>query len=180
MNNSKISVRYAKAVFSLACERHCLDDIYRDFKLIRMSLFGVPEYKEVIANPTVKPDDKKQLLATVYFDKVHPLTRDFINFVVAENREMFLLDMAWNVEDMYRKAKNIKEVTVTTAVSVSADMLAKMSSVVAEAYQSQVELHAMVDPSIIGGLKVRIADRQLDLSVKTQLEEIRKSLKQQM
>lgn len=177
MNLSKISVRYAKAIFLLAKEKNLLEEVYKDFQLIHSSLLSSPEFRHVISSPVVKPKEKLALLENVYAKSINVITVDFLNLLVKKDREEYLIDIARNFEDLYRKEFNIKQVVVTTQTEISSAIGEKIAKIVADLYKSEVEIKNNTNDRMIGGVILRIDNQQLDLSVKTQLKEIKKQLK---
>jgi F-type H+-transporting ATPase subunit delta len=177
MNHSKISVRYAKAIFMLAKEKNVLKDVFNDFVLIKEIISQNPEFYSVITSPIIKPSEKAKLLANVFEKSVMPITIDFLRMLVANNREACISDISRNFEDMYRKEFNIKKVILTTPEGLSKEAKDKIASTVAQTYSSDVEINDHINPDMLGGIIIRIEHQQLDLSVATQLREIKKSLK---
>ncbi len=176
MNLNKISVRYAKAIFLLAKEKDILEELYLDFNIVRESIQNVPEFTEIISSPVVSSVDKKEVLRNVFEKVVNELTMRFIFFIIEKNRESYILDIARNFETQYRKEKNIKQVIVTTHQDITSKAEARISEIVKDAYKSNVEIKNKIMSDMIGGIIIRIDNEQLDLSVKTQLQEIKKKL----
>lgn len=176
MNQSKISVRYAKAAIELAKEKNILDKVYADFRLVRETIAEVPEFKAVMASPIVSKNDKLNLFSTTFNGKVDEFSLGFLHFLIEKNREKYVIDILRNFETSYRKINNYKEVVVTTAEPLNEATKQQIIDRVEAEYKSKVELHNVVDERLIGGVVVRIENQQLDLSVKTQLQEIKQSL----
>ncbi len=176
MNQSKISVRYAKAAFELAKEKGVLDKMYNDFRLVRETLAILPEFKAVMASPIVKKEDKTNLFVNSFGGKIEELSLNFLKFLVDKNREMYVVDILRNFETSYRRENNYKEVVITTVEPLNEATRKEIEARIREVYQSNIELKNVVDDQMIGGVVVRIENQQLDLSVKTQLKEIKQSL----
>jgi F-type H+-transporting ATPase subunit delta len=177
MNQSKISVRYAKAVFMLAKEQNVLEQVYNDFKLIRETTHEAPEFNTIISSPVVTAADKLNLLKKVYEKSVHEITMRFMNLLVDKSREIYLIDIARNFETFYRKENNIKQVIVTTQHEISKEASERISELVVKGFGSKVEIKNLISEEMIGGIILRIENEQLDLSVKTQLQQIQKKLR---
>lgn len=177
MNQSKISVRYAKAVFMLAKEQNVLSQVYDDFKLIRESIHNAPDFNLIISSPVISSANKRTLFTNVYKKSVHEITMRFINLLVDKNREIYLEDIARYFETLYRKENNIKQVVVTTQAVINKEISLNISKLVAASFSSKVEIKNTIKDDMIGGIIIRIDNQQLDLSVKTQLQEIKKKLK---
>ncbi len=177
MNQSKISVRYAKAVFILAKEKNVLAQVYDDFKLIRETIHNAPDFNLIISSPIISSTDKRSVFTNVYEKSVHEITMRFINLLVDKNREIHLENIARYFETLYRKENNIKHVVVTTQETISKEITQNISNLVATGFSSKVEIKNTLKDDMIGGIIIRIDNQQLDLSVKTQLQEINKKLR---
>lgn len=176
MNQSKISVRYARAIFELAEEKGLLEKVYADFRLVREALADLPEFKEVMASPIVKKSDKISLFEGTFAGKIDELSLNFLKFLVEKNREIYVVDILRNFETSYRRKNNCKEVVITTAQPINDTLRADIENRIKEVYKANVDLKNKVDEQMIGGVIVRIENQQLDLSVRTQLQEIKQSL----
>jgi len=172
-----ISVRYAKAIFSLAEEKNILDNVYDDFKLIINTFLPVPEFKNIITSPVVKMSDKKALFENTLKNQVNENTLIFLNFLINKNRESYIIDIARHFEYLYREHNNIKEVVVTSVKPLNAEIQKRISKIIENAYNCKVDLINKTSEKIIGGFIIKIKNQQLNLSVKSQLEQIKKELK---
>jgi len=176
MNQSQISVRYAKAFFQLSVEKKKLDVIIPDIHLIYSAIQDVEELKRLLHNPLVNPSDKKNVLHTLFNTKVSSQTIQFLNLVVEHSREAFLQDMFRNFIDMYRKYSGIKKVTVQTAHSFSRTNISAVTKIVKELYKTDIEFEEIVDEDLIGGFILRIDDLQFDASIQQQIKNIKKEM----
>ncbi len=177
MNQSKISVRYAKAIFILAKERNILKNVFNDFGLVKEVISENIEFYSVITSPIIKPSEKKLLLNNVFKSSLTEITMNFLIMLVENSREAYISDISRNFEDLYRKEFNIKKVILTTPGGLSQDTRDKIAKTVATSYKSDVEILDVINPEMLGGIVIRIEHQQLDLSVATQLREIKKTLK---
>jgi F-type H+-transporting ATPase subunit delta len=160
-----------------AKEKNVLTDVFQDFQLIKESLQPLPEFKTFIISPIVKPEDKKKIFNDVFKGKINQITLDFLIFIVEKNRENALMSIIRMFEKFYRQHFNIKEVIIRTALPLGEDAKEKIADLVAEKYDCKAEIVNQIDEKIIGGFTIIMENQQLDLSVKTQLEEIKKTLK---
>ncbi len=175
MNESKITTRYAKALFKLAQEKNLLDRIKQDLDLIKQA-FELKEFKEFLYSPIIPEHTKKQIFADLFKGKVHEYTLQFL-FILAENRrEQYLNIIIMDYEKLYRKALNITEVQLTTAIELDQDLKQQFIDILKKVTDSKIDLHHSVKPEIIGGFILKIDDRRLDASILTQLNKLRKHI----
>lgn len=176
MNQSKISVRYAKALFLFAKEKNMLDAIKDDITSLAKALATIPEMADFIVNPVATTSWKKIFFKALLEEKMKQETLKFIDLVVDNKREMYLADIARNFLDMYKKSGGIKTVTLTGTSEFSVEQKKKVTAFVEENFRTKVDLEEKVDKDILGGFILRIDDRQFDASVASKLKEIKKDL----
>lgn len=175
MNLSKISVRYAKALFLLAKEKNVLDEVYAHLNIMEEIIEDSPEFKSVLDNITIKRTVKKKIIRTVFAD-FHKVVIDFMCLLVDKDRQRFFKTIFLNYSTYYRKEKQMIHLTTTTSQKLSDSLKKKIIDFFANAYSCTIELEEKVDESIIGGIIFRMDNRELNMSVKNQLEEIKESL----
>lgn len=176
MNDSKISVRYAKALLQTAIEQKCEDVVKNDVSALVDCIADSNELKAVLDSPVIADSKKIEIFTELFSGKFQKLTMDFLKVLVKNKRENFLKIICLDYLEFYARHKNIRRVKVTSAVGISADIEAKVKEI-AGAGASAVELTPELNPDIIGGLIVQIDDKVYDASVRTQLAKIKENLK---
>lgn len=176
MNDSKISVRYSRALFELALEKNVIDDVYNDMIWIS-EVSSTPEVKDLLNSPVIPPSKKQSVLRAVFSKNVNKLSMSLIDMVVMNGREKYIPAIARVFRHETMKYKGITEVILTTAVKVDEKIKDQISGLVAESFGTKVELKEVVDSEIIGGFILRIDDNYLDASIRNKLHKIEKELK---
>jgi F-type H+-transporting ATPase subunit delta len=173
MNASKIAVRYATALFSLALEKNALERVYRDMKVIsRVS--SMEEVKEMIGNPVIPLQKRKEIMIALTGDDADAFTVRFIRLMFEQGRGEFLGAAARNVIDLTRRHRGIREVTLTTAVPVGESLRKEMALLMEEKETGEIEFIEKIDESVIGGFILRVDDAYIDASVRNRLNRFRK------
>lgn len=175
MNESQISVRYAKALFQSASEKKILDEVNSDMALLA-EVCTQGEFQYMLVVPTLKPSQKLALMDTIFRSKINETSLSLIKLVVGNKREIFLPAIARNFRDLYRKEMKISSATLLTAEPVEASALNSVKEMLAKAYDSSVELSTKVDEEVIGGFVLTIENMQYDASVASSLRNFRKQL----
>ena len=176
MDESAITVRYAKALFSLAKEKNQLVALKEDMDLISGVCSQSEEFMLLLKSPVVKTSEKVHIIQLIFQKKISPLTLKFLELVTQNKREVFIPAMCRNILSLIRKEKNIKTAVITTAQALDEKLLDKAKRILEEELKTKIELSAKVNSQLIGGLILRIDDKQYDASILTQL----KKLKQEM
>jgi F-type H+-transporting ATPase subunit delta len=175
MGQSRIPVRYAKALFSLAMEKNMLDVFRSDMDLVSASC-ETKEFKSFLESPVITTSKKEAVISEIFKASVHEKTLAFLMLILKNKRETYLPDVARNFIDLYREQKGIKSVKFTSAVALDKNLKASIIATIKKFYASEIELKDVVDSDIIGGVILKVDDRQNDASISSKLKKIKRSL----
>lgn len=177
MNESQISVRYAKALFQSALEQQVLDEVYRDMDVLS-STCKLEEFQYMLALPTLQPSQKIKMCASIFEKHLSQISISMINLVIKNKRETNLPGIARYFRDLYRKDKGVRTARLVTAEAVDQKTMDGVRKLIKKAYDSEVELSTGVDGNVIGGFVLTIEDKRYDASVANNLRKIKKQLLQ--
>jgi F-type H+-transporting ATPase subunit delta len=175
MNNSKISVRYSRALFELALEKKLLDKVYQDMIFIS-EICKNPETKEFLKSPIIIPSKKEAIFHSMLEGNVEDITLLLLDLIVKNGRESFIPLIALNFIHETKKYKGITESVLTTAVKVDDNVKKQVTDLISDIFKTKVELKENIDPGIIGGFILQIDDKYIDTSIKNKLRKIKKEL----
>ncbi len=176
MNDGKISVRYARALFQSALEKKILDKVNRDMILIS-EVCKVPEFGELLESPIISPSKKTEVILNTIGSNIEKITGSLISLIVKNGREMYLPGIAREFIRSTKEYNGITETVLTTAVRVDDKTKKQISDLIAGIFKTKVELSEVVDKDIIGGFILKVEDNYLDASVRNKLRKIEKELK---
>jgi F-type H+-transporting ATPase subunit delta len=177
MNESQISVRYAKALFESAADHEQLDPVYRDMGLLS-DVCRQEGFQYMITLPSLKVSEKCKLADQIFKGHFSKLSLSMIDLVIKNKREAYLPGIARNFGDLYRKSKGIRTASLVTATPVDQASLQKVRDLIRSVYDSEVELSARVNKEVIGGFVLTVEDLQYDASVSGSLKKMKKQLLQ--
>lgn len=175
MNESKIAVRYSKALFLSAKEKGEIKRLREDMLFV-LRLAGMEDFRDMIKSPIIGNSKKKDIMSALFKDNVHELSFSFIILALNNNRESYLPAIARVFIDMADRHEGITKVILKTAVSISKSNKDKLIEIIEEGLDTKSDLEEIVDSEIGGGYVLRIEDVNIDASLKTQLARIRKEL----
>ncbi|MBK8807372.1 MAG: ATP synthase F1 subunit delta [Bacteroidales bacterium] len=176
MNHSKISIRYAKALYSFAKEKSILENVKTDILLIVKAINTITELSDFVKSPVAKPSEKKLFFKNLFDKKISTETLHFLNLLIDNKREMFLVDIARNFLEIFKKEKGIKTLILTGSQALTEDQKKNIVLFAENNFKTKIELEEKIDPSIIGGFIIRIDDMQLDASISWKLKELKREL----
>lgn len=175
MNESRISVRYAKALFEAALEKEMLKETGDDMALI-LHVSHSPEFRILADNPVIPPSKKRAIFHAAFKDQLNAVTFSLADLVIKNGREKYLAAIARNYIALKKDYLGITEVDVTTAEAITDKLRARLQSIISDTFDTKAEITEYVDPAIIGGFIVKIEDNLFDASVRTKLKNIGKKL----
>ena len=179
MDNGRISVRYARALFQLAQEQDCEDAVYDGLtRFVHNYLLAIAQFNEVLADPIVAPEEKLKLMEMAVGEPLHDTLKQFFAFVVEQKREDKMFFIAMKTMEMYRMKHNVLSTQVTTATALPDATYDKIKAFVKQTFDADAEIDVKIDPSLIGGFILDIENTRMDASVAGQLNALKNKLKQ--
>ncbi len=177
MNESKISVRYAKALFQAAEEGKVLPQVMKDMDLL-MKAYNLKDFRDIIDSPVVRTSDKKKVTEKLFTGKLSALSMNFIDLLLSNKRESHLPHIARNFKSLYKQNQGILTAEIVVSESIDKVQLEKFKTLLGKTFKSEIELEETVKPGILGGFILRVEDEQFDASVSSGLSKIKKQLLQ--
>jgi F-type H+-transporting ATPase subunit delta len=175
MSVNPIADRYASAIFELATEQNCLDEVGQELKDIAHAIREYPDLAKLLHHPLVSAADKAETLLKLAAGATE-ITRNFLKVVVDKGREGVLPDMAsaYNTR-LDARLKRVQAIA-TTAAALDDEARSLLQRQLSSYLAQDVTLETRVDPAILGGVVVRVGDRLIDGSIKGRLRELAASL----
>lgn len=174
MKNSRAAVRYARSLVDLAQEKNILDKVNADMELVQNTIAESRDLELMLSSPVVKSDKKGEVLKSIFGGKVDDLSMSFIQLITKNGRERLLSGIASAVVAQYQELKGIVVAEITSAIKLTDDIKTKIVAKIKTELNKEIIVEEKVDPSIIGGLIVRVGDRQYDASIANKLNQLRK------
>lgn len=175
-----VSVRYSRALYKYACSLHKEEEVYNDMSMLASVFIHEPKLRFLMNNPLLSDSDRTCILCKACGDDLTEVTRNFISFVIRKKRADFMQFFANSYVSFYLKNKGIIEGEITTSIPVNDEILARFKNLIPfympNCDVKKVALNQKNDPEILGGFILKFGSYQLDLSVKSKLSNIKKSL----
>jgi len=166
--------RYAKAVFELADQENQVDEWGRRLAAIR-DLVSDPEVAAVLTNPTIATEQRMALIS----DPPHvfdPEATNLVKLLIESNRVREMGGIEEEFERLADEAAGRVRATVTTAVDLTPTDRDRVENELSKRLGKEIRMQVVVDPRILGGLKLQYGDRLVDASVSTRLQQLRRRL----
>lgn len=175
---NEVSERYARALFDLADEAGSIDQVRGDLKSLKAMLAESEDLRRAVNSPMFSAEDKgRALVAIAAKAKFDMLTARFLGLLTQNGRASALPGVIAAYEKLWAEKTGVVGAEVVSARPLSAAQLNKIKSALRTALGGDPELEARVDPSILGGLKVKVGSKLFDASLKTKLDTLKFALK---
>ena len=176
MSTTALARRYAGALFDVARKSNAIDKIESDLGLLTYSLKTMPRLSEALTHPLVPAERKKKIVGEVFESAIDTITIDFVGLLIDKRRPEILDEIEIEYISLANDFRGVTPALVTSAVTLSADERELLNKKLEGFTGKKVELTLEVDPSIIGGLVVRIGDTIIDGSVNGYLASLKVKL----
>ena len=167
--------RYSQAVFEMADQQGTLDAWERDLRSLAEA-FENPQVAAFFASPQITASQKRATADQLLGPEAQPLTRNLIGLLIERGRIGALPQLYIAFHDRMLERQGIAVGEVTTAVPLGPDELALVRQRLRAMLGKDIEVRAVVDPEIIGGIVARVGDQLIDGSVIGQLRKLRERL----
>jgi F-type H+-transporting ATPase subunit delta len=175
MNDSKISVRYAKALYQSAQEAGILKEVMKDIILFE-SAWETPGFSDMLYSPVVSASSKKKVVTSVFKESICLLSYDFLMLLFSNKRENFIEAIFRNFKALYKQHEGIKSAEITLSSAIEKNIKKQFLALLEKSFSSKIELTEHLNPEIIGGFILKVEDQQYDASVSSGLKKIKKRL----
>jgi F-type H+-transporting ATPase subunit delta len=166
---------YARALFEAAQDEGRLEPVAADLAAVAAALDNVPELAAFLRNPQVEPAGKAAVLEEISTG-ADELVRNFVRLVAQRGRAGELAEMNAELESLVARAQNRLAVELQTAHELSDEEATSIVKAIEFASGREIEATRSVDPSLIGGIVLRIGSFRADGSVRGRLERLRHEL----
>lgn len=176
---SGVAERYARSLFELASDAKAISKVETDLARFEGLLEGSADLRRLIESPVFSADDQlKAISAVADKAKITGLVGNFLR-VVAKNRRLFAVPgMIRAFRKIVAESRGETVAEVTAAHALTAAQQTELKAALKGVAGKDVSINVTVDPSILGGLVVKVGSRQIDTSLKTKLNSLKLALKE--
>jgi F-type H+-transporting ATPase subunit delta len=171
-------MRYATAVFELAAEERAIDRLAADLAALKALLQASPELTRLVRSPMFSREEQARgMEAVLKKAEAGPLARKLL-LLLAQKRRLFALsDVIRAFEQLLARQRGEIAAEVTSARPLSPDETEELRRVLKTRLGREPRLELSVDPSLLGGLRLKLGSRMIDSSLRTKLEGLRAAMK---
>lgn len=175
---SELGKRYAKAFFALSLDHNAVEMFFQDLGKIKEKLSLSPKLCDLLSSPRIASEQKLGALkAVISEDKCDEMTLNLLSVIAKNNRLAQLSEIIYEYSLLYDDHKGIIRAEVTSAKALSEQQLVRLNESLAGLYGKPAKISLRLDPTLLGGLKVRVGSKLFDASLRSRLDRLKFALK---
>lgn len=178
---SGVAGRYASALFETAAESGptAIDQVEADLNRFEALVKESADLQRLVRSPVFSADEQLAAISAI-LDRsgIGGLAANFLKLVASRRRLFAVQQMIAAYRALVATRKGIVRADVTLAALPKVQVLDDLKQALRDVAGGDVDLHVKIDPSIIGGLVVRLGSRMLDASLRNKLNSIRLAMKE--
>ncbi|MBB4657757.1 F0F1 ATP synthase subunit delta [Parvularcula dongshanensis] len=178
-DRAAVAERYAGAFFDLAREQDAIAPLEEDMKGLRAAMSSSEDLRRLALSPVFESEDKTRGMTAV-LDRMgaHALTRNLVLLLIRNGRLFAMDGVARAFLERAAAARGEVAAEAVSAHPLSEEQEAALRAEIGRAVGKDVNLTTQVDPSLLGGLIVKVGSRMMDNSLKTKLNRLHARLKE--
>jgi F-type H+-transporting ATPase subunit delta len=176
MKISKAAARYAKAFFAIAQEKSALKAVVDDFEAIGAAIENSKEFNSFLKAPLISSEKRVAALKALFEAKANKTTFEFLLFLVKKSRLDILADVISEFAKLNDRLNNVERISITSAFPMAADQVEAIKTRLQQKLSKGIVAEVKVEPGLIGGFKIKVGDQVYDLSIETQLKQLKQSV----
>ncbi len=167
---------YAEALLPLGQQADRLDVLADELQQIAALLAEQPDFAVAFASPVIPAKRKMGLIERAFRGRVNDLTCDALGVIARHGRMGMIAPIAERFRKCVQDARRQVEVTVTTAAPLDPETRGMVIQRLTEVFGAAPVVTQCIDAELLGGLLIQTGDEMIDLSVRTELEQIKHTL----
>jgi F-type H+-transporting ATPase subunit delta len=176
---SGVSGRYATALFELARDEKSIDAVKADLDRFEAMLADSEDLHRLVRSPVFSADAQARALAAILEQAgITGIAANFLRVLTANRRLFAVRSVIRAFRALVAKFKGEATADVTVAEKLSDKHLDAITTALKSVTGKDIELNVNIDPSIIGGLVVKLGSRMVDSSLRTKLNSIKHAMKE--
>jgi F-type H+-transporting ATPase subunit delta len=175
---ASLAGRYASALFDLARDQRKIDAVGRSLEALSSALVDSKEFAELVASPLVSRDEAGKAFAALAPKLgIDEITTNFLGVLAANGRKKELRNVVRAFNRLAADHRGETTAEVITAHPLSDDQIDALMAQLRARAGSDVNIDAEVEPSILGGIVVKLGSQRIDASIRTKLNRLAQAMK---
>lgn len=176
MADETLARRYAQAIFDLASEGGKTTDVGRDLRTVCDAMREENSVYRFFVAPVIDRTEKTRVLLEAFSGKIEEIALHALLLLVRKHRERLLSEIVRQYGFLERSARGEEPLIVTSARRLPRKELDSLVERLSKTYGKRFEVEERIDPSLLGGVRIRMGDLAIDGTVAGRLNELSREL----
>lgn len=173
----QVNTTYGNALFEVAMENNTLDTTLEEVIFVRQSFLENEDLMKLLLHPNIEKESKISVVESIYKGNISDELTGLLTMLISKGHQKEIISVLDYVISTIKEEKGIGIAHISSAVELSKEQREKIEKKLLETTEyKEIEGNYKVDKSLIGGLVIRISDTVVDSSLKTQINNLSKSL----
>jgi F-type H+-transporting ATPase subunit delta len=175
---ASLAGRYASALFDLARDQRQIESVGKSLEALNQALADSKDFNELVTSPLVSREEAgKSFAALAPQLGLDPVTANFLGVLARNGRKSELRNVIRAFRRLAAEHRGETTAEVVTARPLNDDQLAQLRQQLRTRAGRDVNIDAIVDPSLLGGIVVKLGSQQIDASIRTKLNRLAQAMK---
>ncbi len=168
---------YGESLYELALEEQLSTEVLEQLQMAVRLFRENPDYAKLLTTPSIPKAERCSILDESFRGRVHPYLLNFMKILVENGtiRQLSGCEQAYRTR--YNADNGILEITAITAVPLTPELAQRLSSRLEEQTGKTIHMTNRVDADVIGGVRLEMAGKRLDGTIRNRLDEIQNLLR---
>ena len=176
MSDKSTAIIFVDALLDVAKKKGTFEQVEKDLDLVCNVITKFDNFRKILFHPSVTRDEKKKLIKKVFGEAVSDLTRNFLNLLVDRRNEGILEFIPEVYKGVVDEKKGVLKAKVHTVIPLTGERLNTLKKRLDKLTGKMVEIEAVQDSNILGGMVIQIGNRMVDGSVASRLKNLKTRL----
>ena len=168
--------KYVQGLVQAAVERDKVEEVRKSLWRLQQAVEDVPQLIATLSHPDLADDEKLQILNTATGEDRPALVAGFLDLLVRDGQTGVLQHAADLYEGLYDEVHGVQRALVETPIPLSDSQKQRLHVALAKIVGGQVSLEEQINPEILGGLRIFLGHRVIDVSLQGRLEALRQAV----
>ena len=176
MSDKSTAIIFVDALLDVAKKKGTFEQVEKDLDLVCNVITKFDNFRKILFHPSVTRDEKKKLIKKVFGEAVSDLTRNFLNLLVDRRNEGILEFIPEVYKGVVDEKKGVLKAKVQTVIPLTGERLNTLKKRLDKLTGKMVEIEAVQDSNILGGMVIQIGNRMVDGIVASRLKNLKTRL----
>jgi len=176
MAQSSTIKHYAKALVELGLENSCYEALFTDLTDVDQKINENLEFKKYLTDKHVSFSKKQEALKNTFQDFISDKTYNFLFILLKDGKLLELSSVLKEAAKTHLKSQDLFEVVVESVIPLSAEQEKRIQKKLSESISQKLIIKNIINPEIIGGLKIFLGDTEIDGSLRGKILRLKKKI----